>query len=256
MRPPYLHAVHSLPTDLLTVDLSLFSEKFAGEKIVGKLSGNTVVPYDDRSQILSDPVFENRAAPIAWVDDPIALFFLHIQGSGKIVFENGDSIQVNYRGVNGRPYRSIGNYLIENGKIPKSEVSMQSIAAYLAAHPDEMTGILNTNPSYVFFSEAKEGPFGCIQTLLVPGRSIALDRKLFPISALAFIEAQKPVIDRTGRIMEWTGFSRFVLNHDTGGAIKGPGRADIYCGEGRDAEITAGHLKHPGKLYFLVLKPE
>ncbi len=255
-RSPYLYPVHSLPKDLLTIDLSLFSEKFSGEKIIGKLSGNTVIPYDERRQIIDDPQFENRAPPIAWVDDPVALFFLHIQGSGKIIFENGGSVQINYQGQNGRPYRSIGQYLIENGKIPVSEVSMQSIAAYLAAHPDEMRGILNYNASYVFFTEAQNGPFGCIQTLLVPGRSIALDRKMFPISALAFIEAKKPVIDQAGRIAGWLDFSRFVLNQDTGGAIKGPGRADIYWGEGKKAEITAGHLKHPGKLYFLVLKPE
>jgi membrane-bound lytic murein transglycosylase A len=254
-RGPYLYPVHGLPRDLLTIDLSLFSEKFAGEKIVGKLSGNTVIPYDERKKIVDDPGFENRATPIAWVSDPVALFFLHIQGSGKIVFENGDSVQVNYQGQNGRPYRSIGQYLIENGKIPVSEVSMQSIAAYLNAHRDEMPGILNYNGSYVFFTEAQDGPFGCIQTLLVPGRSIALDRKIFPISALAFIEAKKPVIDQTGRIAAWSDFSRFVLNQDTGGAIKGPGRVDIYWGEGEKAEITAGHLKHPGKLYFLVLRP-
>ena len=251
----YRYPVHSLPKDLLNIDLSLFSEKFSGEKIVGKLSGNTVIPYDERREIVDNPGFENRAPPIAWVDDPVALFFLHIQGSGKIVFENGASIQVNYHGQNGRPYRSIGKYLIDNGKIPQPEVSMQSIAAYLAAHPDEMPGVLNYNASYVFFTEAQSGPFGCIQTLLVPGRSIALDRKIFPLSALAFIEAKKPAIDKTGRITDWLNFSRFVLNQDTGGAIKGPGRADIYWGEGENAEITAGHLKHPGKLYFLILKP-
>ena len=117
------------------------------------------------------------------------------------------------------------------------------------------TRVLNHNPSYVFFKLEEEGPIGYIQVKLTPERSIALDRKIFPPSALAYIETQKPELDRFGEIYEWRDHRAFVLNQDTGGAIKGPGRADLFWGNGHYAEVAAGHMQHPGTLYFLVLKP-
>ena len=249
------YPVHSLPKDLLTADLSKFSEKYQGDKIVGRLSGKNILPYAERKEILSDPLFNEKAPPLAWVSDPVSLFFLHVQGSGRIIFPNGNGIRVHYRGTNGRPYKSIGKYLIETNKIPKDKMSMQAIRAYLQNHPHEVPHILNYNPSYVFFEKVSKGPMGCIQTQLVPGRSIALDRKTFPIAALAFIETQRPGDMDKGGIKSWIDFSRFVLNQDTGGAIKGPGRADIFWGGGDYAEIAAGYMKQPGKLYFFVLKP-
>jgi len=116
--------------------------------------------------------------------------------------------------------------------------------------------VLSHNPSYIFFKVVPDGPLGSINVKLTPGRSIALDRTAFPPAALAFVETQKPLIDAQGRIMSWVACRRFTLNQDTGGAIKGPGRADLFWGSGPGAEIAAGHLKHPGKLYFLVLRPD
>jgi len=250
------YPVHSLPDDLLTIDLSLFLKNGEKNKIVGKLSGKTVIPYPEREKILDDPLFDALAPPLAWVDDPIALFFLHVQGSGRIVFPDGGKIRVHYQGTNGKPYRSVGKYLIDQGIIAKSDMSMQAITGYLKSHPMEIPRVLNYNPSYVFFEKVDKGPLGCIETQLVPGRSIALDRKIFPIAGIAFIEAWKPDVDKMGNISGWHPFSRFVLNQDTGGAIKGPGRADIFWGGGPYAELAAGHLKHPGKMYFLILNPE
>ena len=252
---PYGYPVHSLPDDLITIKLDRFSPKYKGNKLVGRLNGKTVIPYPDRKDIVSDPLFVEKAPPLAWVDDAVGLFFLHVQGSGRIVFPDGSGIRVHYHGTNGRPYRSIGKFLIENEKIPKSEMSLQAIRTYLKNNPDEISQVLNHNPSYVFFEKVDKGPLGCIQTQLVPGRSIALDKKVFPLTALAFIETQKPDISNTGEIKTWIDFSRFVLNQDTGGAIKGPGRADIFWGGGEVAEMTAGHMNHPGRLYFIVLKP-
>ena len=108
----------------------------------------------------------------------------------------------------------------------------------------------------LFFKIEEEGPLGCLNVKLTPGRSIALDRSILPAGALAFIETKKPLINSTGQIHVWRNFKRFVLNHDTGEAIKGPGRADLFYGNGLYAEIAAGHMKHLGKLYFLILKPE
>jgi len=251
----YRFPIYSRPYDLITIDLSLFSEKYKGKRIIGRYAEQTVFPYYERNEIENQGVLDGNAEEIAWVKDPVDLFFLQIQGSGKICLEDGNLINIHYHIANGRPYRSIGKLLIDEGKIPKSEMSMQKIRSYLSNHPDEVEAILNYNPSYVFFKIEEEGPLGYLGVKLTPGRSIALDRRIFPLAALAFIETEKPAIN-DGQIDNWTDFSRFVLNQDTGGAIRGPGRADLFWGNGPYAEIAAGHMQHMGKLYFLILKPD
>jgi len=248
--------VYAWPDDLAVIDLSLFSPKFSDKKIIGRYFENTVVPYYERREIELQGCLEGKAKPIAWVKDQVDLFFLQIQGSGKIDLDNGRTINVHYHTSNGWPYKSVGKYLIEKGKIPKSEMSMQKIRAYLRDKPKELDTILHYNPSYVFFKIENDGPLGCLDVKLTPGRSIALDKKLFPKAALAFIDTKKPLIDGAGKIHLWKDYNRFVLNQDTGGAILGPGRADIFFGNGIYAEIAAGHMQHSGNLYFLVLKPE
>jgi len=248
--------IYGLPKDLMRIDLSAFNEKYDGESIVGRYTGETVVPYHDRQEIDEENVLADKAEPLAWVKDPVDVFFLHIQGSGKIFLDSGEVINVHYQGSNGRPYRSIGKLLIGEQKIPQEEMSMQKIRSYLHEHPEEMAPVLNHNPSYVFFKLEPEGPLGYLNVLLTPGRSVALDRRIFPPAALAFIQTKKPVVDSNGQIDSWVDCSRFVLNQDTGGAIRGPGRADLFWGSGPYAEIAAGHLAHTGKLYFLILKPD
>lgn len=243
------------PSDLIKIDLSSFSEKYAGESISGRITDHTVVPYYDRREIEKDGALDGNAPVLAWLKDPVDLFFLQIQGSGKIYLDNGDFLNVHYDASNGHPYRSIGKLLIEEGKIPKSEMSMQRIRSYIEDHPDEMAEILFYNPSYVFFKLEEEGPLGFLEVKLTPGRSLALDHRVFPLPALAFIETQKPLVDGTGQITNWEMFSRFVLSQDTGGAIRGPARADVFWGSGTYAEIAAGHMQHKGKLFLLVLKP-
>jgi membrane-bound lytic murein transglycosylase A len=251
----YRFPIYTRPRDLITIDLSLFHEKFSGEKLIGRYKAQSVVPYYDRSEIETDGVLEDKAEVLAWAKDPVDVFFLQIQGSGKVQLDNGEVFNVHYQTTNGRPYRSIGKLLINEEKISAADMSMQKIREYLHNHPDEIDAVLNYNPSYVFFEIEPNGPLGNINVKLTPGRSIALDRRIFPPAALAFIETEKPVIDDAGRIHSWQRFSRFALNQDTGGAIRGPGRADLYWGNGPYAEIAAGHLKHTGELYFLVLKP-
>ena len=135
-------------------------------------------------------------------------------------------------------------------------MSMQSIRSYLKAHPEEQQDIFNYNPSYVFFRIEEDGPLGYLGVRLTPGRSIALDRKIFPLPALGFIQTEKPLLDDAGDIISWEDFSRFVLSQDTGGAIRGPARADIFWGSGQYAEVAAGHMQNMGKLYLLVLNPD
>ncbi|MGD9183196.1 MAG: MltA domain-containing protein [Desulfobacterales bacterium] len=252
----FQYPIYTLPTDLMKIDLSAFNEKYKGQSIIGRYTGQTVVPYYDRREIDQEDVLVGKAEPLVWIKDPVDVFFLQIQGSGKVFLDTGEVINVHYHGTNGRPYRAIGGLLIEEQKIPREEMSMQKIRAYLQAHPEQMASIFNYNPSYVFFKIEPEGPLGYINVLLTPGRSIALDKRIFPPAALAFIQTKKPIVDGAGQIDSWTDCNRFVLNQDTGGAIRGPGRADLFWGNGPYAEIAAGHLAHTGKLYFLILKPD
>jgi membrane-bound lytic murein transglycosylase A len=255
MSPDCQYPIFARPDDLLTIDLGAFSEKYAGEKLIGRIQEGRVVPYHDRREIDAGGALYGKALALAWVSDPIDIFFLHVQGSGKILLEDGQFLNLGYDTSNGRPYRSVGQLLIEEGKISREEMSMQRIRAYLDDNPAEIQRVLSHNPSYVFFKVTPDGPLGSLNTKLTAGRSIALDRAIFPPAALSFVETQKPLIDLQGRITSWVTCRRFTLNQDTGGAIKGPGRADLFWGSGKQAEIAAGHLKHPGKLYFLVLRP-
>ncbi|MBT8372235.1 MAG: MltA domain-containing protein [Deltaproteobacteria bacterium] len=252
----YPFPIYTRPRDLISIDLSLFSEKYKGERIIGRYTNQTVVPYYERSEIDAEGALDGNAEVLAWANDSIDVFFLQIQGSGKVNLDNGEVINVHYQASNGRPYRSIGKLLIDEEKITKEEMSMQKIREYLVQHPDEIEAVFNYNPSYVFFEIEPDGPLGNINVKLTPGRSIALDRRIFPPATLVFIETEKPVVDVTGQIQSWKHFTRFALNQDTGGAIRGPGRADLFWGNGLYAEIAAGHLKHTGELYFLVLKPD
>ena len=252
----YQFPIYARPDDLTTIDLSLFSQQFKGETIVGRYVNQSVVPYYDRKEIEYERLLEGKVQEIAWLKDRLDLFFLQIQGSGKIYLDNGEIINVHYHGANGRPYRSIGKLLVDEGKISLEEISMQKILDYLRNHPEEIETVLNYNPSYVFFKVEEDGPLGSLEVKLTPGRSIALDSRLFPPAGLAFIETKKPLINGDGTINKWMAFSRFVLNQDTGGAIRGPSRADLFWGNGPYAEIAAGHMQEPGKLYFLILKPD
>jgi len=252
----YKYPVYGTPPDLVSIDLSLFSPKYEGEKLTGRYTGQTVVPYYERKEIETGRMLEGKAPVIVWVKDAVDLFFLQIQGSGKILLDNGEIINIHYHAKNGHPYKAIGNLLIQKKVIPPSEISLQRIRAYLNSNPEDVQDILNYNPSYVFFKTEKEGPFGYLEVRLTPERSIALDRRIFPLAGLVYIDTVKPVIDTNGNIQEWLNNKKFVLNQDTGGAIIGSGRADIFWGNGKHAEIAAGNMKHRGSLYFLILKPD
>jgi membrane-bound lytic murein transglycosylase A len=252
----YRYPVYARPDNLVSIDLSLFSDEFKGKRIIGRYAGRTVVPYDDRRQIEENPDFARQARPLAWVDNRIDLFFLQIQGSGKIYLDNGKIINVHYDTGNGQPYRSIGKLLISQQKIDPTDMSMQSIRHYLKAHPGQIPAILQHNPSYVFFKLEDKGPIGSLGVELTPARSMATDRTLFPPAAIGFVQTQIPLIDGDCQIRDWMNFSGFVLNQDTGGAIKGAGRVDLFWGNGPYAETAAGYMQHTGQLYFIVLKPD
>jgi membrane-bound lytic murein transglycosylase A len=251
----FRYPLYRQPDDLIKIDLSLFNEKFKGENIVARIEGKKVLPYYSRYQIEMARVLKGKHLEIVWLKDPIDVAFLHIQGSGRLRLPDGKDLTVNYQVSNGQPYRSIGRYMIEKGFIAREEMSMQAIRRYLTGNPEVLDEILNYNPSYVFFRQVESGPLGSLGVLLTPGRSIALDSKIFPKGALGFISCEKPLVNDQEEIVGWTSFSRFVLNQDAGAAIKGAGRADIFWGSGPYAELAAGHLKHKGELYILIKKP-
>ena len=251
----FRYPLYRPPDDLMRIDLSLFSEKFKGENIVARIEGKKILPYYSRYQIEAERVLEGKDLEIAWLKDPLDVAFLHIQGSGRLRLPGGRDLLVHYQASNGRPYRSIGRYMIEKGFLAREEMSMQAIRKYLTENPEVLDEVLNYNPSYVFFRQVGNGPLGSLGVLLTPGRSVALDSRIFPKGALGFISCQKPLVNDQGDIIGWTKFSRFVLNQDSGGAIKGAGRADIFWGSGPYAELAAGHLQHEGDLYILIKKP-
>jgi membrane-bound lytic murein transglycosylase A len=252
----FKYPIYRRPDDLIKIDLSLFREEFKGKSVIARIQGKQVLPYFTRQQIDWGKTLKGKGLEIAWLKDPLDVAFLQVQGSGCLQLGDGRRIRVGYAEKNGHPYRSIGGYLIEKGFLAKEAASMQSIRRFLSQHPEMIEEVLNYNPSYVFFRNLGEEPaVGNINVPITAGRTIALDSSLFPPGAIAFITTEKPVIDEKGEITGWKKFSRFVLNQDTGGAIRGAGRADLFWGSGPHAEVAAGHMKHEGELYILIKKP-
>jgi membrane-bound lytic murein transglycosylase A len=252
----FKYPIYRKPDDLIKIDLSLFREEFKGKSVIARIQGKQVLPYFTRQQIDLGKSLKGKSLEIAWLKDPLDVAFLQVQGSGCLDLGDGRRIRVGYAGKNGQPYRSIAGYLIEKGFLVKEEASMQSIRRFLSEHPEMTEQVLNSNPSYVFFRDLGDGPVvGNLNVPITAGRTIALDSSLFPPGALAFITSEKPVIDQKGEITGWKKFSRFVLNQDTGGAIQGAGRADLFWGSGPHAEVAAGHMRHEGELYILIKKP-
>jgi membrane-bound lytic murein transglycosylase A len=251
----FQYPVYAKPEDLVKVDLSPFREEFKGKSIIARIDGKQVLPYYTRKEIEGDKVLAGRNLELAWLKDSLDVAFLQIQGSGRLRLPDRSILRMGYEIGNGRPYQSIGRYMIEKGYLTREETSMQSIRRYLTQHPEVKEEVLHQNPSYVFFRRSSGGPYGNINVPLTPGRSLALDNRLFPRGALCFIKTRKPVVDSREEITAWTDFSRFVVHQDTGGAIRGAGRADLFWGDDSYAEVAAGHMKHEGELYLLVKKP-
>lgn len=244
--------VYARPADLVTARLREFRDSLPAEGITGRVVDGRLVPYFSRREIQEEGALEGRGLEIAWVEDRLDLFIVEVQGSGAIRFPDGREVRIGYAGSNGHPYRSIGRLLIDEGKVPRERMSMQAIRAYLEAHPDQVSQVLNHNASYVFFRPLDTPPVGFLGVPVTGGRSIATDSRLFPPGALAFLETSRPTRDAEGRVVAGEPLRRFVLNQDTGGAIRGAGRVDFFWGRGAEAEQAAGLMQQPGRLLFLV----
>jgi membrane-bound lytic murein transglycosylase A len=245
--------VLGLPDDLVEVRLETFDPRYRGERLFGRVDGRRLVPYWRRAEIDAGRL-AGRGLELAWARDPVDVFFMEVQGSGTLRFPDGREQRVGYAGANGRAYRAIGRLLIDEGHVPREAMSMQAIREWLRVHPAERQRVLQHNESYVFFRPLPGSPEGSLGRPLTPGRSVATDARLFPPGALAFLDTEQPERSPDGTV-RWVPLTRFVLNQDTGGAIRGPGRVDFFWGRGEGAAFAAGLMRQPGRLYFLVPRP-
>lgn len=233
------------PDDLVMVDLGEFREALKGERIAGRVVDGRLRPYEDRAKIEAGAL-KGRNLELLWVDDPVEAFFLQIQGSGRVVLEDGTELRVGYDGQNGHPYVAIGRELVARGAMAKDEVTMQSIRAWLEANPASAAEVMNRNPSYVFFRLLDgEGPVGAQGVPLTPGRSLAVDRSFVAYGTPLWLDAEDP-LDPARRLQ------RLLVAQDTGGAIRGPVRGDVFWGHGAEAELRAGRMKSPGRYWLLL----
>ena len=238
----YQTPVYGLPDDLISIDLGQFRPEWKGEKLAGRLDGRRLLPYPARAEIDVKP--PKAARVLFYGDDPIAVFFLHIQGSGRVWLDDGRMLRVTYAGQNGQPYTAIGRTLIARG-VPRDGMSMQVVRAWLLAHPKEARDVMESDASFIFFQtapvgDAALGPPGTEGVALTPRASVAVDDHIHPFGAPVYIAAG--------------GIANLFVAQDTGGAIRGPARADIFYGFGASAENTAGGMKARGQFFVLLPK--
>ena len=240
--------VYGVPSDLIAVDLESVHPELKGLRLRGRVEGNRLVPYRTRAEIEGSDEF--RAAVIAWVEDPVELFFLQIQGSGQIALDTGERLRIGYADQNGHPYRSIGRYLVERREMALDQASMQGIKSWAAANPAKLREALDSNPSYVFFREMpgtgageERGPVGTLGVPLAAGYSLAVDPRHIPLGAPLFLATTYPLSAQP--------LERLMAAQDTGGAIRGAVRADFYWGSGAEAGKLAGRMRQRGRLWLL-----
>ncbi|MEG3178377.1 murein transglycosylase A [Sphingomonas sp. RB3P16] len=231
--------IYARPSDLIDVDLGLFSDTLKGKKIRGRVSGKSFIPYDDRTAI-EDGALAGRAPIIAWAADPVELFFLQVQGSGRLRLPDGSVMRIGYDSQNGRDYTGIGALMKKRGLLAPGQSSMQGIVGWLHDHPDEGRAIMRENKSYVFFREQTGPALGALGIGVTGGVSAAADPHFVPLGAPVLLS------------MDRADASRLWIAQDTGGAIKGANRIDTFWGAGADAEATAGGMAARGTAFLLL----
>ena len=239
----YKYPIYKTPEDLITVDLTAVYPELKKYRLRGKLVGNKLVPYPARKNMTP---LNGSLEVICYVDSQVELFFLEIQGSGRVLLENKEILYIGYDNQNGHPYRAIGKYLVKINEIKMEDVSLQSIKAWLDKNPSRIEEVLNYNDSVVYFSERKRPASGALGIELTPKRSIAIDRSFIPLGSLLYLSAD----------VDENKFTNLVVAQDTGGAIKGAVRADLFLGHGEDAMQTAGKLKSDLQLWILLPKEQ
>ena len=246
---PYVYPIYSPPEDMVTVELAGLYPSLKGMRLRGRVEGNRLVPFHSREAI------DGEQQPLAgkellWIDDPYDSFFLQIQGSGRVRLDDGSMVGLNYADQNGHPYVAVGKTLVEMKELPLEDVSLFTIRQWLDKNPSRAHEVLNSNPSYVFFTlreDTAEGPRGSLNVPLTDERSLAVDRRVIPLGTPVWLDTTLP---------DGTRYQRLMIAQDTGGAIRGPVRADVFFGTGERAELLAGEMKQSGQLYALLPQPE
>ena len=246
----YQYPIYGVPDDLITVELDSIHPQLKGLRLRGKLQGRKLVPYDDRKGIASRKDLEKKHV-ICWADDPVEAFFLQIQGSGRVLLDNGSLLRIGYADQNGHPYRSLGAWLIENAGLTRDEMSMQRIKQWVRDNPQRRQELLNANPNFVFFAERTgysddQGPVGAQGVPLTPLASVAVDRRYWKLGV--------PFVTAASQSMPAMQFVRPVIAQDTGGAIKGVLRFDYFWGLGNEAGNRAGSQKSDVSAWVMVPK--
>jgi membrane-bound lytic murein transglycosylase A len=247
----FSYPIYETPQDLIRIALHDFDPSLPRKTLWGRVSGQSLIPYYTRADIDNGKKLKS-ADVLAWLRSPLDGLMLHIQGSGILWFQDGSRKFIHYASSNGHSYHSIGRCLIDKGLLGKDQADWPGIRAWAQENPKEFRKAFAANPRYIFFRWEKEGPIGKLGKVLTPMRSVALDHEIYPPGLLCFLQVRIPV---SRSIREDAGIFRgFVCNQDTGSAIKGPHRLDLYCGEGDEAGYIAGRLKTPGSLYLLLLR--
>ncbi len=243
----YRYPIYARPKDLVSIDLGKFRPKWKGETIAGRNIKNKVTPYPTRAEI-NGGILKGRQLELLWVDSAIDAFFLHIQGSGRVVLQDGSQVRIGFAGRNGHRYTPIGRELVAKGVLDSDDVSMQSIQAWLKTNPLAGLRLMEKNKSFIFFRILDgDGPIGAQGVVLTPGRSLAVDRKFIPLGVPIWLNTTEPGKSRKP-------LRRLVIAQDTGSAITGPVRGDLFVGYGMSAGIMAGRMKEAGTYYLLLPK--
>ncbi|MEA3330646.1 MAG: murein transglycosylase A [Campylobacterota bacterium] len=240
-KEPYIYPIYKTPNDLIVVDLSSIYPKLKDYRLRGRVDGNRLVPYYTREETESESI---DAEVICYTDSKVDLFFLEVQGSGRVTFEDGKTIFIGFDNQNGHKYRSIGKYLVSENEIALEDISLQSIKAWFVQNPHRIDEVLNYNKSVVYFKEREHSASGSLGVELTPNRSVAIDRRYISLGSMLYLSAD----------IEEKNVSRVVQAQDTGGAIKGAVRADMFFGFTEEAMEIAGELKAPLKLWILLPK--
>lgn len=245
----YSIPLYATPDDLISVDLTPFAPDLKGKRIIGRVAHKTLVPYYTRHAI-DNGAIKQSARVLLWLKDPIDRIFLEIQGSGMVKLDDGQRIYVGYAAQNGAPYTSIAKVLIDKGIMNRDNASMQRIRRYLTENPGEMNRVLHQNQSFVFFRILNQAEaFGSQGVALTPGYSLAVDRRFIPMGTPLWLNTTHPDMASEDE----KPFQRLMIAQDTGGAIRGLVRGDVYWGSGRKATSIAGRMKNKG--YYWLLLP-
>jgi membrane-bound lytic murein transglycosylase A len=253
---PFLATNNGEPDGLFTgyFEITLNGSRKRGGPYQTPLHRRPPEPNRHTRAEIEDGALAGQGLELVWIDDPVDAFFLEIQGSGRVKLPDGPVMRVGYDGQNGKPYVPVGRLLIERGELPREKVTMASIRAWMAENPKKGAALRRENPSYVFFREIPsvrdglgEGPLGAQQVPLTAGRSLAVDRAFIPLGVPIWIEVRQ-------RFAPHDEIRRLVVAQDTGGAIKGPVRGDLFWGYGGKAASGAGAMNARGRYYLLLPK--